>query len=48
VPHTAKAGTEVGTLIVGDGSSSEAVEVPVALQDDLAEPGLTARLTRLG
>ncbi|MET9774843.1 D-alanyl-D-alanine carboxypeptidase [Streptomyces sp. NPDC006367] len=48
VPHTAKAGTEVGTLVVGDGSGGDAVEVPVALQEDLAEPGLTARLTRLG
>ncbi|WP_406125387.1 D-alanyl-D-alanine carboxypeptidase [Streptomyces sp. NBC_00989] len=47
VPHTAKAGTKVGTLTVGDGSSG-AVKVPVALQKDLAEPALTAKLTRLG
>ncbi|MFI6621190.1 D-alanyl-D-alanine carboxypeptidase [Streptomyces sp. NPDC050528] len=47
VPHTAKAGTQVGTLTVGDGSSG-AVKVPVALQKDLAEPALTAKLTRLG
>ncbi|MEU9276091.1 D-alanyl-D-alanine carboxypeptidase [Streptomyces sp. NPDC048342] len=47
VPHTAKAGTKVGTLTVGDGSGS-AVRVPVALQKDLAEPGFTSRLTRLG
>ncbi|MCG7210606.1 D-alanyl-D-alanine carboxypeptidase [Streptomyces arenae] len=47
VPHTAKAGTKVGTLTVGDGSGS-AVQVPVALQKDLAEPGFTSRLTRLG
>ncbi|MEU2427447.1 serine hydrolase [Streptomyces sp. NPDC007851] len=47
VPHTAKAGTQVGTLTVGDGSGS-AVRVPVALQRDLAEPGFTSRLTRLG
>ncbi|MGP4091400.1 D-alanyl-D-alanine carboxypeptidase, partial [Streptomyces sp. KR55] len=46
VPHTAKAGTRVGTLTVGDGSGG-AVEVPVALQSDLAEPGFTAKLTRL-
>ncbi|MFI8189735.1 D-alanyl-D-alanine carboxypeptidase [Streptomyces sp. NPDC085946] len=47
LPHTAKAGTEVGTLTVGDGSSS-AVTVPVALQKDLAEPGFADRLTRIG
>ncbi|MFB7655189.1 MULTISPECIES: D-alanyl-D-alanine carboxypeptidase [unclassified Streptomyces] len=48
VPHTAKAGTKVGTLAVGDGGSSGAVKVPVALQDDLAEPGFTDKLTRVG
>ncbi len=47
VPHTAKAGTKVGTLTVGDGSGS-AVQVPVALEKDLAEPGFTSKLTRLG
>ncbi|MER7836266.1 serine hydrolase [Streptomyces sp. NPDC096040] len=47
VPHTAKAGTEVGALTVGDGSGS-AVQVPVALRKDLAEPGFTSKLTRLG
>ncbi|WP_254075920.1 D-alanyl-D-alanine carboxypeptidase [Streptomyces sp. P3] len=47
VPHTAKAGTPVGTLTVGDGSSS-AVKVPVALQTDLAEPGFSDKLTRVG
>ncbi|MFF9816539.1 D-alanyl-D-alanine carboxypeptidase [Streptomyces sp. NPDC014006] len=47
LPHTAKAGTKVGTLTVGDGSS-EAVKVPVALQKDLTEPGFAAKLTRLG
>ncbi|MFF6985222.1 D-alanyl-D-alanine carboxypeptidase [Streptomyces sp. NPDC010273] len=47
VPHTAKAGTKVGTLTVGDGSGG-AVKVPVALQKDLAEPALTSKLTRLG
>nr|WP_053636740.1 D-alanyl-D-alanine carboxypeptidase [Streptomyces sp. XY152] len=46
VPHTAKAGTKVGALTVGDGTSG-AVEVPVALQEDLVEPGFTDRLTRL-
>ncbi|MEU9348081.1 D-alanyl-D-alanine carboxypeptidase [Streptomyces sp. NPDC048278] len=47
VPHTAKAGTTVGTLTVGDGSGS-AVQVPVALAKELAEPGFTSKLTRLG
>ncbi|WLW54288.1 D-alanyl-D-alanine carboxypeptidase [Streptomyces sp. YU58] len=47
LPHTAKAGTKVGSLTVGDGSGS-AVKVPVALQDDLVEPGFTDKLTRLG
>ncbi|MGV4985521.1 D-alanyl-D-alanine carboxypeptidase [Streptomyces sp. NRAIS4] len=47
VPHTAKAGTEVGSLTVGDGTAG-AVKVPVALQKDLAEPGFGAKLTRLG
>ncbi|MER5517243.1 D-alanyl-D-alanine carboxypeptidase [Streptomyces sp. NPDC002763] len=47
VPHTAKAGTKVGALTVGDGSGS-AVQVPVALQKDLAEPGFASKLTRIG
>ncbi|MFH8771935.1 D-alanyl-D-alanine carboxypeptidase [Streptomyces sp. NPDC017958] len=47
VPHTAKAGTKVGSLTVGDGSAG-AVMVPVALQKDLTEPGFTDKLTRLG
>ncbi|MGW7407107.1 D-alanyl-D-alanine carboxypeptidase [Streptomyces sp. NPDC054833] len=47
VPHTAKAGTKVGTLTVGDGKSG-AVQVPVALQKDLTEPGFSSKLTRLG
>ncbi|MGW0842577.1 D-alanyl-D-alanine carboxypeptidase [Streptomyces sp. NPDC002787] len=46
VPHEAKAGTKVGSLIVGDGFG-EGVEVPVALQNDLTEPGFGARLTRV-
>ncbi|MFI9616958.1 D-alanyl-D-alanine carboxypeptidase [Streptomyces sp. NPDC052023] len=46
VPHTAKAGTKVGTLTVGDGSGG-AVEVPVALQSDLTEPAFTDKLTRV-
>ncbi|WP_455771333.1 D-alanyl-D-alanine carboxypeptidase [Streptomyces griseofuscus] len=47
VPHTAKAGTQVGALTVGDGSTA-GVKVPVALQQDLAEPGFGAKLTRIG
>ncbi|WP_238697326.1 D-alanyl-D-alanine carboxypeptidase [Streptomyces sp. E2N166] len=48
VPHTAAAGTKVGTLTVGDGEAAGAVKVPVALQEDLVEPALMDRLTRLG
>jgi len=50
LPHSAKAGTEVGTLTVGDGEGgvSGAVRVPVALQKDLVEPGFKDKLTRLG
>ncbi|MFF1402698.1 D-alanyl-D-alanine carboxypeptidase [Streptomyces sp. NPDC058294] len=47
VPHTAKAGAQVGSLTVGDGSAG-GVKVPVALAKDLAEPGLGAKLTRIG
>ncbi|MFD8256828.1 D-alanyl-D-alanine carboxypeptidase, partial [Streptomyces werraensis] len=46
LPHTAKAGTKVGTLTVGDGKNG-AVKVPVALKEDLVEPGFTAKLTRV-
>ncbi|MGW5613521.1 D-alanyl-D-alanine carboxypeptidase [Streptomyces sp. NPDC003877] len=46
LPHTAEAGTKVGTLTVGDGSSG-AVKVPVALQEDLVEPGFADKLTRI-
>ncbi|WP_327729199.1 D-alanyl-D-alanine carboxypeptidase [Streptomyces sp. NBC_00487] len=46
IPHEAKSGTEVGSLIIGDGSG-EGVEVPVALRDDLTEPGFTSKLTRV-
>ncbi|NUV75960.1 D-alanyl-D-alanine carboxypeptidase [Streptomyces fungicidicus] len=47
LPHQAKAGTKVGVLSVGDGTG-DAVEVPVALQSDLAEPSFGARLQRIG
>ncbi|MEU6575506.1 D-alanyl-D-alanine carboxypeptidase [Streptomyces sp. NPDC046805] len=46
VPHSAKAGTKVGTLTVGDGSGG-AVKVPVALQKDLVEPDFSHKLTRI-
>ncbi|MEU9781785.1 D-alanyl-D-alanine carboxypeptidase, partial [Streptomyces phaeochromogenes] len=47
IPHEAKAGTRVGSLSVGDGTSGNAVEVPVALQSDLVEPGYGSKLTRV-
>lgn len=46
VPHEAKAGTEVGVLTVGDGPG--AAKVPVALRQDLSEPGFGSKLVRLG
>ena len=46
IPDEAKAGTKVGTLTVGDGPGQ--VKVPVALQDDLTEPGFGSKLTRVG
>ncbi|NYV78676.1 D-alanyl-D-alanine carboxypeptidase, partial [Streptomyces sp. UH6] len=46
LPHVASAGTEVGTLTVGDAEGG-AVKVPVQLQGDLAEPGVGAKLTRI-
>ncbi|GHA39627.1 hypothetical protein GCM10010372_44600 [Streptomyces tauricus] len=47
IPHEAKAGTEVGSLSVGDGTTGDAVDIPVALQSDLTEPGFGAKLTRV-
>ncbi|MFB7134426.1 D-alanyl-D-alanine carboxypeptidase [Streptomyces sp. NPDC056237] len=46
IPHSAAAGTHVGTLTVGEGRSQ--VKVPVALKSDLMEPAFGAKLTRLG
>ncbi|MGW0399643.1 hypothetical protein ACWD0E_17640, partial [Streptomyces sp. NPDC003002] len=46
IPQTAKAGTEIGVLTVGEGASQ--VKVPVALQSDLAAPGIGSKLTRVG
>ncbi len=45
VPHTAKAGTEVGVLTVGNGESMQ--KVPVVLQKDLVEPSFGAKLVRI-
>ncbi|WP_326629499.1 D-alanyl-D-alanine carboxypeptidase [Streptomyces sp. NBC_01761] len=45
LPHSAPAGTHVGTLTVGEGSSQ--VEVAVALQSDLTEPSFGEKLTRI-
>ncbi|MFJ8211020.1 hypothetical protein [Streptomyces sp. NPDC096033] len=46
IPGTAKAGTPVGVLTVGDGASQ--VKVPVALQSELVAPGIGSKLTRIG
>ncbi|MFE7572619.1 D-alanyl-D-alanine carboxypeptidase family protein [Streptomyces sp. NPDC057539] len=46
VPHTAASGTVVGEVTVGTGAGR--VSAPVALQEELAEPGFGAKLTRVG
>ncbi|MGW7200175.1 serine hydrolase [Streptomyces chryseus] len=46
LPHTAKAGDEVGQVTVGSGPGQ--VTAPVELQKDLVEPGLGDKLTRIG
>ncbi|EME97461.1 D-alanyl-D-alanine carboxypeptidase [Streptomyces mobaraensis NBRC 13819 = DSM 40847] len=46
LPHSAKAGTVVGELVVGTGP--DAVRVPVALKKALSEPSFGSKLTRLG
>ncbi|MDT0309050.1 D-alanyl-D-alanine carboxypeptidase [Streptomyces sp. DSM 44917] len=45
VPGSAEAGETVGRLLIGSGDRR--TEVPVAVGADLAEPGFTARLTRI-
>ncbi|WP_030927905.1 D-alanyl-D-alanine carboxypeptidase family protein [Streptomyces sp. NRRL B-24720] len=45
LPHEAAAGTHVGTLTVGEGSSQ--VKVAVALQSDLTNPSFGQKLTRV-
>ncbi|WP_234029909.1 serine hydrolase [Streptomyces albus] len=46
VPHEAAPGTKVGTLTAGDGPGQ--VRVPVAVKDELTEPGFGNKLTRVG
>ncbi|MGW6606126.1 D-alanyl-D-alanine carboxypeptidase family protein [Streptomyces sp. NPDC055036] len=46
VPHTAASGTVVGEVTVGTGAGR--VSAPVALQEELLEPGFGAKLTRVG
>jgi D-alanyl-D-alanine carboxypeptidase len=46
IPHEAKPGTVVGSLIVGNGTG-DGVKVPVALQETLTEPGFLTKLTRV-
>ncbi|MFE4536561.1 D-alanyl-D-alanine carboxypeptidase family protein [Streptomyces scopuliridis] len=46
LPHSAASGTVVGEITVGTGAGE--VSAPVALQEDLAEPGFGAKLTRIG
>lgn len=46
IPHSAKAGTAVGTLSFGSGPAR--TSVPVTLQSDLKEPSFGTKLTRLG
>ncbi|MEU3958913.1 D-alanyl-D-alanine carboxypeptidase [Streptomyces buecherae] len=45
LPHTRDAGTEIGTLTVGQGPGQ--VKVPVALGEDLAEPSFGTKLLRV-
>jgi D-alanyl-D-alanine carboxypeptidase len=45
LPHEGKAGDRAGTLTVGDGPGQ--VKVPLALKDDMTEPGFGAKLTRI-
>jgi D-alanyl-D-alanine carboxypeptidase len=46
IPHSARAGTVVGQVSVGEGVGK--VSAPVALKQDLSEPGLGAKITRIG
>jgi D-alanyl-D-alanine carboxypeptidase len=46
IPHSGKAGTQVGTLSFGTGAAR--TSVPVVLQSAMSEPSFGAKLTRLG
>ncbi|MFD9242341.1 D-alanyl-D-alanine carboxypeptidase family protein [Streptomyces sp. NPDC059556] len=46
VPHTGKAGDVIGQVSIGTGAGK--VSSPVALQQDLVEPGVDKKLTRVG
>ncbi|MEW1614794.1 MULTISPECIES: serine hydrolase [unclassified Streptomyces] len=46
IAHSAQAGSEVGMVAVGTGTGK--VTAPVVLQDDLTEPALGDKLTRIG
>lgn len=46
LPHSAKAGTRVGTLSFGTGTAR--TSVPAVLQSDLSEPSFAKRLARIG
>ncbi|MEU2236364.1 serine hydrolase [Streptomyces vietnamensis] len=46
VPHAGKAGDVVGQVSIGTGAGK--VSSPVALQEDLVEPGFDKKLTRVG
>ncbi|AUH45055.1 hypothetical protein CXR04_21920 [Streptomyces sp. CMB-StM0423] len=46
VPHEGAKGDPVGVLTMGSGQGE--VRVPVALAEDMAEPGVGAKLSRLG
>lgn len=49
VPGSAEAGTVVGHLVVGEpGSGTGGTTVPVALGEDMSEPGIGDKLLRLG
>ncbi len=45
-PHAGKAGDAVGEVSIGTGAGE--VSAPVALKEDLVEPGIGEKLTRLG
>lgn len=46
IPHTAAAGAEVGVLAAGEGAGARSV--PVVAGEELTDPSIGTRLTRLG